>query len=209
MGSGEITFGPFRLDLTQRTLSREGEPVRLGSRTLDILCALASANGELVTKDALMAAVWPNQVIEDNALQVQVSALRKALEEGKDGQSYVITVPGRGYRFASQSSGATVAARPLSRSIAVLPFLNMSSDPEQEYFADGMVEEIIAGLSRVKWLLVIARNSSSVYKGKAIDVKQVARELGVRYVVEGSVRKAGHRVRITVQLVEAETGIQL
>ena len=210
MGTDEITFGPFRLDLKQRILSREGEPVRLGTRTLDILCALASANGELVTKDSLMAAVWPNQVIEDNALQVQVSALRKALEEGKDGQSYVITVPGRGYRFTSQSSGATLAAaRSLSRSIAVLPFLNMSSDPEQEYFADGMVEEIIAGLSRVKWLLVIARNSSFVYKGKAVDVKQVARELGVRYVVEGSVRKAGHRVRITVQLVEAETGIQL
>ena len=167
MGTDEITFGPFRLDLKQRILSREGEPVRLGSRTLDILCALASANGELVSKDALMAAVWPNQVIEDNALQVQVSALRKALEEGKDGQSYVITVPGRGYRFTSQSSGATLAAaRSLSRSIAVLPFLNMSSDPEQEYFADGMVEEIIAGLSRVKWLLVIARNSSFVIRAK-------------------------------------------
>src|SRR5262245_66202748 len=108
MGTDEITFGPFRLDLKQRLLWREDAPVRLGSRTLDILCALASANGELVTKDALMACVWPNQVIEDNALQVQVSALRKALEEGKDGQSYVITVPGRGYRFASQSSGATV-----------------------------------------------------------------------------------------------------
>src|SRR5262245_21805834 len=210
MGPGEVTFGPFRHDLRQRTLSRAGEPVRRASRTLDILCALDAANGELVTKDALMAAVWPNQVIEDNALQVQVSALRKALEEGKNGESYVITVAGRGYRFATQSSGATVApARPLSRSIAVLPFLNMSSDPEQEYFADGMVEEIIAGLSRVKWLLVIARNSSFVYKGKAVDMKQVARELGVRYVVEGSVRKSGQRVRITVQLVEAETGIHL
>src|SRR5262245_40087532 len=184
MGTGEVTFGPFRLDLRQRTLSRAEEPVRRGSRTLDILCALASANGELVTKDALMAAVWPNQVIEDNALQVQVSALRKALEEGKNGESYVITVAGRGYRFATHSTGTTVTP---SRSIAVLPFLNMSSDPEQEYFADGMVEEIIAGLSRVKWLLVIARNSSFVYKGKAVDVKQVARELGVRYVVEGSV----------------------
>src|SRR5215475_11420089 len=99
MGSDDVTFGPFTLDVKQRALWRAGAPVRLGSRTLDILCILASANGELVTKDALMARVWPNQVIEDNALQVQVSALRKALEEGKDGQSYVITVPGRGYRF--------------------------------------------------------------------------------------------------------------
>jgi len=213
MGSDDVTFGPFTLDVKQRALWRAGAPVRLGSRTLDILCILASANGELVTKDALMARVWPNQVIEDNALQVQISALRRALEEGKDGQTYVITVPGRGYRFTrvqSPSSGQTAPpARPLSRSIAVLPFLNMSSDPEQEYFADGMVEEIIAGLSRVKWLLVIARNSSFVYKGKAVDMKQVARELGVRYVVEGSVRKAGHRVRITVQLIEADTGVHL
>jgi TolB-like protein/cytochrome c-type biogenesis protein CcmH/NrfG len=207
----EVAFGPFRLDLQQRTLSRAGAPVRLGSRAIDILCALVSANGELVTKDTLMEKVWPNQVVEDNALQVQISALRKALEEGADGQSYVFTVPSRGYRFASLRAPATApsGAAPLSRSIAVLPFLNISSDPEQEYFADGMVEEIIAGLSRIKWLFVIARNSSFVYKGKAVDVKQVGRELGVRYVLEGSVRKAGHRVRITVQLIEADTGAHL
>ena len=97
----------------------------------------------------------------------------------------------------------------MSRSIAVLPFLNMSSDPEQEYFADGMVEEIIAGLSRVKWLFVIARNSSFAYKGKPADMKQIARELGVRYVLEGSIRKASNRVRITVQLIDADSGVNL
>src|SRR5436853_4377246 len=90
-------------------------------------------------------------------------------------------------------------------SIAVLPFQNMSGDPEQEYFADGMVEEIITALSRIRWLFVIARNSTFTYKGQAIDVKRVSRELGVRYVVEGSVRKAGGRVRISAQLIEAET----
>jgi TolB-like protein/cytochrome c-type biogenesis protein CcmH/NrfG len=214
MGLEEVVFGPFRLDLRQRALSRAGASVRLGSRSLDILCTLVSAGGEVVTKDALMARVWPNQVIEDNALQVQVSALRKALEEGADGQSYVITVPGRGYRFAAPQlppSGvpAPEASAPLSRSIAVLPFLNISSDPEQEYFADGMVEEIITSLSRIKWLFVIARNSCFVYKGKAIGVKQAALDLGVRYVVEGSVRKAGSRVRVTVQLIDAETGAHL
>src|SRR5262249_38377297 len=95
---------------------------------------------------------------------------------------------------------------PEKPSIAVLPFANMSGDPEQEYFADGMVEEIVTALSRIRWLFVIARNSSFIYKGQAVDVKQVGRELGVRYVLEGSVRKAGNRVRITVQLIEAETG---
>jgi adenylate cyclase len=94
-------------------------------------------------------------------------------------------------------------------SIAVLPFQNMSGDPEQEYFVDGMVEEIITALSRIRWLFVIARNSSFTYKGQAVDVKQVARELGVRYVLEGSVRKAGQRVRITGQLIDAVTGTHL
>ena len=106
---------------------------------------------------------------------------------------------------------SNVAARPSlplpdKPSIAVLPFTNMSGDPEQDYFADGIVEDIITGLSRIKWLFVIARNSSFAYKGKAIDVKQVGRELGVRYVLEGSVRKSGNRVRITAQLIDAETG---
>src|SRR6516162_300187 len=94
-------------------------------------------------------------------------------------------------------------------SIAVLPFQNMSGDPEQEYFADGMVAEIITALSRIRWLFVIARNSSFTYKGQSVDVKRVGRELGVRYVLEGSVRKGGNRVRITAQLVEAESGAHL
>ena len=100
-------------------------------------------------------------------------------------------------------------ALPDKPSIAVLPFKNMSGDPEQEYFADGMVEEIITALSRMRWLFVIARNSSFAYKGQAVDVKQVGRELGVRYVLEGSVRKAANRVRITAQLIDASTGAHL
>src|SRR4051812_35110550 len=104
---------------------------------------------------------------------------------------------------------APVLALPDRPSIAVLPFQNLSGDPEQEYFADGMVEDIITGLSRISWLFVIARNSSFVYKGKAVDVKQVGRELGVRYVLEGSVRKSGDRIRIAAQLVEAESGTHL
>ena len=116
-------------------------------------------------------------------------------------------------RDASRARRAEAAsprlALPDKPSIAVLPFQNMSGDPEQEYFADGMVEDIITGLSRIKWLFVIARNSSFIYKGKAVDVRQVGRELGVRYVLEGGVRKAGNRVRITAQLIEAETGAHL
>jgi adenylate cyclase len=110
---------------------------------------------------------------------------------------------------SSPAEIAPVFTLPDKPSIAVLPFQNLSGDPEQEYFADGMVEEIITALSRIRWLFVIARNSSFTYKGQSVDVKQVGRELGVRYVLEGSVRKAGHRVRITGQLIDAITGTHL
>jgi TolB-like protein/class 3 adenylate cyclase len=122
-----------------------------------------------------------------------------------------ISRPVRVYLLASKDGirSSSPLALPEKPSIAVLPFQNMSGDPEQEYFADGMVEDIITGLSRIKWLFVIARNSSFIYKGKAVDVRQVGRELGVRYVLEGGVRKAGSRVRITAQLLEAETGAHL
>jgi TolB-like protein/tetratricopeptide (TPR) repeat protein len=219
MNGDEVRFGSFRLHLSQRELSRDGTPVRLGSRALEILCVLASAKGDVVTKDDLMARVWPDAVVEENAIQVHISALRKALDEEKSGRSYVVTATGRGYRLIGlQPSAAAVGseidarrnlALPDKPSIAVLPFQNLSADPEQEYFADGIVEDIITGLSRIRWLFVIARNSSFIYKGKAVDVKQIGRELGVRYVLEGGVRKPANRIRITAQLVEAETGAHL
>jgi TolB-like protein/Flp pilus assembly protein TadD len=213
----EVCFGRFRLDLEKRTLWRDETPVRLGSRALDILSVLAAARGEVVSKDKLMAEVWPGLVVEENNIQVHISALRKALGEGGGGQSYVVTVPSRGYRLLGVQPSAERAvtdpqgplAIPDKPSIAVLPFLNMSNDPEQDYFADGIVEDIITGLSRIKWFFVIARNSSFIYKGMPTDVKRVGRELGVRYVLEGSVRKAENRVRITAQLIEAETGNHL
>jgi adenylate cyclase len=124
-----------------------------------------------------------------------------------------IARPVRVYRVrdvgAATKSPPPVLPLPDKPSIAVLPFANMSGDPEQEYFVDGMVEEIITALSRIRWLLVVARNSTFTYKGQAVDVKQVGRELGVRYVLEGSVRKAGERVRITGQLIDAVTGTHL
>ncbi len=155
---------------------------------------LAGAKGALVSKDELMARVWAGQVVEENNLQVQISTLRKTLDPEGTGESWIVTVPGRGYRLL----GADTAERPAlslpdKPSLVVLPFQNMSGDPEQEYFADGMVEEIITALSRIRWLFVMARNSSFSYKGRAIDVKQVALDLSVRYVLEGSVRKSGNR----------------
>jgi TolB-like protein len=202
MSGEEVRFGRFRFDLGRRELWCDGAPVRLGSRAL-------AAKGNVVTKDELLARVWPGLVVEENNLQVQVSALRKALDEDKSGQSYLVTVPGRGYRLIGLIGNSNEPALPDKPSIAVLPFQNMSDDPKQEYFADGMVEDIITALCHMRWLFVIARDSSFVYKGRTVDVKQVGRELGVRYVVEGGVRKAAHRVRITAQLIDASTGAHL
>src|SRR5258707_160156 len=219
MDRDEVNLGRFRVDLRQRELTPDGAPVQLGSRARDILCVLASASGEVVSKDELMARVWPGLVVEENNIQVHISALRKALDEGKGGQAYVVTVPGRGYRLVSAQSVAPAGMRdadtwpgpalPDKPSIAVLPFQSMSDDPEQQYFADGVVEEIITALSRFSSLFVIARNSSFTYKGKSVDVKHVARELGVRYVLEGSVRRDGQRIRIIGQLIDASTHAHL
>jgi TolB-like protein len=216
----EITFGPFRLDVERRLLFRNSAAVPLRSRGADILCALAAAPGKLVTKDELMARVWPRETVGENTLQVHVSALRKALGEDVGGQRFIATVPGRGYRFIAEPAARATAsgivadatpelALPDKPSIAVMPFENMSGDREQDYFADGITEDIITALSRMRWLFVIARNSTFTYKGRNVDLKQVGRDLGVRYVLEGSVRKAGNRVRITGQLVDATTGAHL
>ena len=209
MGGDEIGFGRFRLDLGRRELLRAGSPVRLGNRAMDILAILAAAKGEVVSKDELLSRVWPGMTVEENNLQVQISALRKVLDEDNGGQSHLVTVPGRGYRLVGFSDVAPSPALPDKPSIAVLPFQNMSDDPKQDYFADGIVEDIITALCHIRWLFVIARNSSFAYKGRSVDVKQVARELGVRYVLEGGVRKASRRVRITAQLVDAATGAHL
>jgi TolB-like protein/Tfp pilus assembly protein PilF len=198
-------------------LLRDGAPVQLGSRAFDLLCVLAAANGGVVSKDELMARVWPGVVVEENNIQVHVSALRKAFDEGKNGETYLVTVPGRGYRLVGLTASAsdhpretspppTTSSGPL---IAVLPFQNMSGDPEQEYFADGMVDEIITGLSRIKWLSVVSRNSTFIYKNKPVTIAEVAEKFGVRYVLEGGVRKAGNRIRITAQLIDAKTDTHL
>ena len=168
MADYEISFGPFRLDLRGRRLLRQDKVIPLGSRALDLLCVLASARGELVTKDRLMAEAWPGLVVEENNLYVHISMIRRALETEGGAKPYVITVPGRGYRFISTPAPAdmrlsgTGEGLPLvdMPSIAVLPFQSMGSDAAQEYFADGMVEEIITALSRIRWLFVVARTSS-------------------------------------------------
>jgi TolB-like protein/Tfp pilus assembly protein PilF len=210
-------FGPFRLDADAELLFRGAKPIVLGRRALALLRLLLERAGAPVSKDALIEAAWPGLAIEDSNLTVQIAALRKVFDETAGGGGWIETMPRRGYRYigpaVATSNPLTDAiartsslALPNKPSVAVLPFSNLSGDPEQEYFADGMVEDIIAGLSRIKWLFVVARNSSFTYKGMAVDVKRVGRELGVRYLLQGSVRKDGGRIRVSAQMIEAETG---
>jgi len=201
-------FGRFELNPATRQLLADGLPVALGARSLDVLLALVERRERVVTKEELLELVWPGLVVEENNLQVQISALRRIL-----GPQSIATIPGRGYRFTAvlaadealpAAASAVAAHEPLS--IAVLPFLNMGADPEKDYFADGITEDIITDLSRWRSLAVTSRNSTFRFKGQSVDTQRVGRELGVRYLVEGSVRRMGERIRITSQLINAETG---
>ena len=206
---GTASFGPFIFDRTTGALSRGGRPIAVGGRGAALLAALVDADGGAVGKDALIEAAWPGTIVEEGNLSVQIATLRKALGQRADGQDWIATVPRVGYRLLKASPSPQDSAAGVPPSLAVLPFGNLSGDAEQEYFADGVVEDIITALSRFRSFAVIARNSSFVYKGRAVDVRQVSKELGVRYVLEGSVRRGGERLRITAQLVDGQTGAHL
>lgn len=212
-----LEFGPFRLDADAGILFRGAEPTPLGQRAVLLLALLVRRAGTPVSKDALIEAAWPAQAIEDSNLTVQIAAVRRTLADASEEAQWIETLPRRGYRYVGPAVTASDPDRasapsltlPERPSIAVLPFANLSGGAEQDYFADGMVDDIITGLSRINWLFVIARSSTFTYKDRAVDVKQVGRELGVRYVLEGSVRKTSGTVRITGQLIDASTGMHV
>jgi TolB-like protein len=211
MAERRRVFGPFVLDTGSRQLHRDGKPVALSQAALSLLEAMLEADGKAISKAELMERAWPGRIVEEGNLTVQIAALRKALGNTADEQDWIVTVPRVGYRLARPQVAEKPAdiGTPLKPALAVLPFVNLGGDPEQDYFADGVVEDIITALSRFTNFAVIARNSSFVYKGRAVDVRQVANELGVRYVLEGSVRRAGNRLRITTQLIDCPSGAHL
>ncbi len=201
---------------------RDGELVQLGARAFDLLLALVLNPGRLLTKGELLDLAWPGLVVEEANIQVQVSTLRKLIAPGA-----ITTIPGIGYRFSAvleaqpeptpaagtgdpgDAASSESLALPNRPSIAVLPFANVSADADQEYFADGVTEDIITQLARFQSLFVIARNSSFAYRHKAMDMRQVGRELGVRYVVEGSIRRWSNRVRLNARLIDSLSGNQI
>jgi TolB-like protein len=228
----QFVFGDCVLDSGRRELSRGLEAVAVGPQVFDLLVHLMKNRDRVVSKDELFDLIWRGRTISESTLASHVNFARRAIGDTGEEQRWIRTIPRKGFRFVGDlrevpslaaeklKDGATppsdstaepfdAPALPDQPSVAVLPFLNLSGDPDQDYFADGVVEDIIGALSRMRWLFVIARNSSFTYKGRAVDVKQLGRELGVRYVLEGSVRKAGNRVRVTGQLIDTTAGAHL
>src|SRR5438874_5020128 len=206
-----LAFGDHRLDIKRRELRRGDELIELEPKAFDLLAFLVQHRDRVVSKDDLLQEVWGGRIVSESALTTRINAVRRVLGDDGTAQRLVRTFTRKGIRFVGEVTELPDQTAPISDrpSIAVLPFENMSADPGQEYFVDGMVEEIITALSRFPRLVVIARNSTFSYKGRAADVRQVGRELGVRYVLEGSVRKVGNRVRIAGQLINSATGAHI
>jgi TolB-like protein/DNA-binding winged helix-turn-helix (wHTH) protein/Tfp pilus assembly protein PilF len=224
-------FENFVLDLGRRELLKGTTLVAVEPQVFDLISYLVQNRERVVSKDDLIEHVWNGRVVSESTLTSRITSARQALGDDGENQRLIRTVSRKGLRFVAEvheGEGPAQTAKPEAAgpsldpvppvlhgtpprlpdkpSIAVLPFTNMSGDPEQEYFSDGITEDVITALSRLRWFFVIARNSTFVYKGHAVDVKQVGRDLGVRYILEGSVRKSGQRVRISSQLLDAPTG---
>jgi TolB-like protein len=224
-------FADHTLDSGRRELRRGADAVAVEPQVFDLLIYLVQNRDRVVSKDDLIASIWGGRIVSESTLTSRINAARRAVGDSGEDQKLIRTIARKGIRFVgavraqsndgepAQAGGpppTELRARtrpalppPDRPAIAVLPFINMSGDPEQEYFSDGISEDIITALSKLRWFFVIARNSSFIYKGKAAHLKQVAEELGVGYVVQGSVRKGGERVRITVQLNDVATGSHL
>jgi len=225
----QIFFCDHVLDIDRRELHRGSLSIAVEPQVFDLLIYLIENRDRVVTKDDLIASVWSGRIVSDSTLATRLNAARKAIGDNGGEQKLIRTFPRRGVRFVGtvetppQLNGHAAAPTaqevqqppraafaPSERAaIAVLPFINMSDEPEQDYFSDGISEDIITALSKLRWFFVIARNSSFAYKGKSVPIRQIADELGVGYLLEGSVRKSGERVRITAQLNDAATGNQL
>src|ERR1700676_10869 len=221
MGKLLYLFDNCVLDTECREVRRGSALVPVEPQVFDLLEYLIRNRDRVVSKDDLLASIWDGRAVSESALSTRINAARRAIGDSGRRQRLIRTLPRKGMRFVGDiheepkstipsEKGATPALTlPDRPSLAILPFDNLSGDPEQDYFADGMAEEVITALSRCKWLFVIARNSSFTYKGKSVDIRQIGRELGVRYVLEGSVRRGGNRLRFTGRLVDAMSGVHI
>jgi TolB-like protein len=217
-----LRFGDHVLDIERRELRRGAEPIALEPQVFDLLVYLVRNRGRVVSKDDLIESVWGGRIVSDSALTSRLNAARKAVNDSGAEQRVIRTVQRKGVRFIGEVSedsepvagiagapAATEAPTAPRLSIVVLPFVNLSNDPEQQYFADGVTGDLITDLSRIPDMLVISRYTAFTYRDKPVDIKQLGRELGVRYALEGEVQRSGTRVRVTAQLIDAETDTHL
>lgn len=205
-------FGEFRIEAAKRMLLRNGDTVALTPKVFDTLLHLVQRGGETVDKDALMRAVWPDTVVEENNLNQNISTLRRVMEERPGKSRFILTVPGKGYRFvASVEVIAGLAETPLHATIAVLPFENLSADAEREYLCDGLTEETIVALGQIdpSYLNVIGRTSAMAYKRTTKTASEIGRELNASYLIEGSLRAEAERLRITSRLIRVCDQVQV
>ncbi|WP_027549643.1 winged helix-turn-helix domain-containing protein [Bradyrhizobium sp. Cp5.3] len=221
----QFVFRDHLLDTDRRELSREQVPVSVEPQVFDLVVHLMENRDRVVSKDELIDKIWHGRIVSESTLTSRINAARKAIGDDGASQALIRTVARKGFRFVGDVAMKTgtmtlepgrepgqaqaAPALPDRPAIAVLPFTNMSGDREQDYFSDGISEDIITALSKLRWFFVVARNSSFVYKGRAVHIHEIARELGVRYVVEGSVRRSGERLRISAQLNDVSTGSHL
>lgn len=213
-----FVFGDFLLEPASGTLFRQGVPVPVPFRGLQLLTLLVSKPGVAASKSELLEAAWPGLAVEEGNLATQIAVLRRLLGTGTDGTEPIVTIPRIGYRFALPVTWVDAPAthrqdsppdKPSGPSLAVLPFVNLSDDPEQQYFAEGLAEDIITRLAQFRWLHLVARNSSFSYQGRGVDIKRIGQELGVRYVLSGSVRRSDGRIRVVAELSSTESGAQV
>ena len=215
-------FGEHVLDTARRELRRGGEQIAVEPQVFDLLVYLLENRERVVSRNDLLASVWGGRIVADATLDSRIAAARRAIGDSGVGQTLIRTFARKGVRFVGEvqeeakpaALGPEMAAepgiaaipggarQPPRLSIVVLPFTNLSNDPDQDYFADGITDDLTTDLSRISGSFVIARSSAFTYEGKAVEARQVGRELGVRYVLEGSVRRSGGQIRVNAQLIE-------
>ena len=209
----DFHVGDWLIETNLSAVSRDGTIVHLKPKVMGVLVCLAQYAGKPVSKDKLLESVWPDGFVTEDVLKHSISELRRVFGDDAQNPAIIQTIPKRGYRLVAKVSvsqpSLNSAANPKHDSIAVLPFVNLSADPDNEYFADGITEEIINALAQIEQLHVVARSSAFSFKGKHADPRDVGRQLNVGRILEGSVRRAGNRLRITAQLIDVENGYHL